>query len=249
MHFLRRISALVAFLIVGGFVALLVWSASGPDAGLEAQSSLSDGSDILVNTEPWLTFVPVEGSDVGLILYPGARVPPEAYAPVARRIARRGYTVIIPEMALGMAIFSSSIADDIMDARQEIDRWVIGGHSLGGAMATSFIENNPGAVEGLLMWAAYPAASVDISGEGIFVTAIAGTADGLVSFREVSEARDRMPLSYEIVPIEGGNHAQFGAYGDQKGDGEATIEPEEQWSLIVEASVRLLDRVRYGGSA
>ncbi len=117
---------------------------------------------------------------------------------------------------------------------------------LGGAMAVSFIENHPGSVRGLLLWAAYPAASADISDEDIFATAIAATADGLVSFREVSDARPRLPLSYEIVPIEGGNHAGFGAYGDQDGDGVATIERDDQWNLIVEASVRLLERVEFG---
>ena len=246
MPVLRRILALLAFVVVGVTLGLVVWSASGPEAEMMVTSALSDSTDVLVNTDPWLTFVPVDGADVGLILYPGARIPPEAYAPLARRIARRGYIVIVPAMPLGLPIFASGVAEDIIDARQEVDRWVIGGHSLGGAMAASFIDNHPGSVDGLLLWAAYPAASVDISDEPIFATAISGTADGLVSFREVSDARDRLPLSYEIVPIEGGNHAGFGAYGDQDGDGEATIDREDQWDLIVEATARLLDRVRFG---
>lgn len=226
-------------------MGLVVWSASGPDPEAITASALADGADVLVNPDPWLTFVPVEGAEVGLILYPGARIPPEAYAPLARRIARRGYMVVVPEMPVGLAVLGSGIAEDIIDAHQEVDRWVIGGHSLGGAMAVTFIDRHPGVVRGLLLWAAYPAASVNITDEDIFVTAIAGTADGLVSFREVSDARERLPLFYEIVPIEGGNHAGFGAYGEQKGDGEATMDREDQWDLIIEASVRLLERVEF----
>lgn len=245
MSVLIRISAFIAFVCVGVLIGLVAWSAAGPDPESIVAASLSDGSDVLVSTDPWLTFAPAGGSDVGLILYPGARVPPEAYAPLARRIARRGYTVVVPAMPLGLAVLGSGVAEDIIDARPEVDRWVIGGHSLGGAMATTFIDRHPGVVRGLLLWAAYPAASVDIGDEDIFVTAIAGTADGLVSFREVSDARARLPISYEIVPVEGGNHSGFGAYGEQKGDGEATMDREDQWDLVVEASVRLLERVRY----
>lgn len=245
MSVLFRISAFVAFVLAGAFLGLVVWSASGPDPESIVAASLSDGSDVLVSTEPWLTFTPVGGSDVGLILYPGARVPPEAYAPLARRIARRGYVVVVPGMPLGLAILGTGVAEDIMDARQEVDRWVIGGHSLGGAMAVTFIDRHPGVMSGLLLWAAYPAATTDIGDEDIFVTAIAGTADGLVSFREVSDARARLPVSYEIVPVEGGNHSGFGAYGEENGDGEPTMDREDQWDLIVEASVRLLERVRY----
>ncbi len=246
MPVLRRILALIAFVCVAVYLGLVVWAASGPEAEQEVSAALSDSTDVLVATDPWLTFVPVEGADVGLILYPGARIPPEAYAPLARRIARRGYTVVIPDMPLGLSIFSSGVAGKIIDARQEIDRWVIGGHSLGGAMAVAYIDNHPGSARGLLLWAAYPAASADISDEEIFATAISGTADGLVSLRDVNDARSRLPLSYEVVPIEGGNHAGFGAYGNQEGDGEATIDREDQWDLIVEASVRLLDRVKFG---
>lgn len=246
MLVVRRLLALVAFLAAGLLLGLVVWSASGPAPESVAMAALSDGTDVLVNKDPWLTFFPAEGADVGLVLYPGARIPPEAYAPLARRIAQRGYTVIVPAMPLGLSIFSPGVAEAIIDAHQEIDRWVVGGHSLGGAMAVSFIENHPGVVKGLLLWAAYPAASADISDEDIFATAIAATADGLVSFREVSDARSRLPLSYEIVPVEGGNHAGFGAYGDQDGDGVATLDRDDQWNLIVEASVRLLERVEFG---
>ncbi len=246
MQVVRRIGALIALLVVAGFLGLVVWAQSGPSPESVANGFLLDSANVLVDEEPWLTFRPEAQRSVGLILYPGARVEPESYAPIASRLARRGFLVVVPDMPLKLAIFGAGKATSIIEAFPEVDRWVLGGHSLGGAMAVSYIDNHPGEIDGLLLWAAYPAESADISDEDVFATAISGTADGLVSFEEVREARDRLPATYEIVPIQGGNHAGFGAYGPQDGDGEATIDRDEQWDLIVEASTRLLERVEVG---
>ncbi|UCG40025.1 MAG: alpha/beta hydrolase [Acidimicrobiia bacterium] len=243
MQVVRRIGALVGLLIVAAVLGLVVWAQSGPAPESVVNGFLQDSAAVLVDEDPWLAFRPAEPRSVGLILYPGGRVEPESYAPLANRMARRGFTVVVPDMPLKLAIFGSGRATAIIDAFPEVDRWVLGGHSLGGAMAVSYIDNHPGAIDGLLLWAAYPADSADISDEDLFATAISGTADGLVSFEEVSDARDRLPATYEIVPIQGGNHAGFGAYGPQDGDGEATVDRDDQWDLIVEASVRLLERV------
>ena len=45
-----------------------------------------------------------------------------------------------------------------------------------------------------------------------------------------------------IVIIEGGNHAQFGNYGKQKGDPDATISAEEQQTIAVNAIVEFIKR-------
>ena len=38
----------------------------------------------------------------------------------------------------------------------------------------------------------------------------------------------------EVVEIDGGNHAWFGNYGEQDGDGEATISHQEQQDITTE---------------
>ena len=53
------------------------------------------------------------------------------------------------------------------------------GHSLGGAMAANFVYTNPGLVDGLVLWAAYPASSNDLSSSEVRVVSISGTLDGL----------------------------------------------------------------------
>ncbi len=41
-----------------------------------------------------------------------------------------------------------------------------------------------------------------------------GTRDGLTSVDEIDESRSRLPSPTDFVAIDGGNHAQFGGYGD-----------------------------------
>jgi hypothetical protein len=40
--------------------------------------------------------------------------------------------------------------------------------------------------------------------------------------------------------MEGGNHAQFGDYGLQPGDGTASISPEAQWQQIISSTTAYL---------
>lgn len=245
MRIVSRLVALVVFLVVVAAGGLLLWSALGPGWGDAAEAALVPDAVVDVETEPYLAFEPTDGSDTGFVLYPGGRVEPEAYAPVARRIAEAGYLVVIPEMPLDFAIFAPSRAADVIETFPGIDRWVVGGHSLGGAMAAAFADLSV-EVDGIVLWAAYPAGSVDLSGRDLETIGVLGTADGLVSAAEVEGAAERMPASYVVVPIEGGNHAQFGDYGTQRGDGEATITPEAQWDLTADLTIDLLGRVTGG---
>jgi hypothetical protein len=44
-------------------------------------------------------------------------------------------------------------------------------------------------------------------------------------------AKNNLPSGAEFNIIKGGNHAGFGNYGPQKGDGKRTISREEQWRI------------------
>ena len=46
---------------------------------------------------------------------------------------------------------------------------------------------------------------------------------------------NKIGYTENVVEIEGGNHAQFGNYGPQKGDLPATISAEEQQAQAVDA--------------
>lgn len=241
MSRLRKWWWLLLLLPILGAAAFVIWAGTGPAPMPQALAALQPDDRVWVETEPWLIFQPAaEDPTSGLILYPGARVDPRAYAPAARDLAEEGHLVIIVPMPLNLAFFAPDRAAEVMAAFPGIENWAVGGHSLGGAMAANFARGNPLAVRGLVLWAAYPAASDDLSGYQLAASSIYGTRDGLATPDEIDASRPLLPPDTHWIPIEGGNHAQFGWYGPQSGDNEATISREEQQAQIVSATLQLL---------
>ena len=54
--------------------------------------------------------------------------------------------------------------------------------------------------------------------------------DGVLDRQKLDAGIQYLPAGAVIQVIPGGNHAQFGSYGPQKGDGTALISPAEQWA-------------------
>ena len=207
----------------------------------EALAALESDARVHVETAPWLVFRPVDQEPpVGLILYPGGRVDPRAYAPTARALAEEGHLVVIVPMPLNLAVFAPGRAAEVMAAFPGVENWAVGGHSLGGAMAANFAHGNPEAVRGLVLWAAYPAGSDALAGYQLAACSIFGTRDGLATPDKIDASRPLLPPDTQWTAIEGGNHAQFGWYGPQSGDNEAIISREEQQAQIVAATLQLL---------
>ncbi len=246
MNFLRRSrrrAILFALLPLIGVVAFgaLLWLGVPIGALMpEAETALQSDALVRVNRERWITFEPTDADNSsGFIFYPGGRVAPEAYAPLARALAEAGRLSVIVPMPLNLAILSPDAASDVITAFPSIERWVIGGHSLGGVMAARFAHNHRDRVYGLALLAAYAEAHVDLSGSNLAVAVIYGDRDGLVAIDEVEGSLERLPAATEATKIIGGNHAQFGWYGEQSGDLPAQISREEQRSLVVAAILRL----------
>jgi pimeloyl-ACP methyl ester carboxylesterase len=207
----------------------------------EALAALESDARVHVETAPWLVFRPAnQDPSVGLVLYPGGRVDPRAYAPTARALAEEGHLVVIVPMPLNLAFFAPGRAAEVMAAFPGIESWALGGHSLGGAMAANYAHGNPEAVRGLLLWAAYPGASDDLSDYQLAASSIYGTRDGLATPDKIDASRPLLPPDTGWTAVEGGNHAQFGWYGPQPGDDEATISREKQQAQIVAATLGLL---------
>ncbi len=225
---------IAVMLIVAGF---LTWALTPMGPMDEARDALRSDEDVLVTTDRWLVFEPrgVQ-TRTAFVFYPGARVDPRSYAPMARDIAAEGFLVVVVPMRLNLAIFSSGAASDVIDEYGHIDNWVVGGHSLGGAMAARYAYRN--VVDGLVMWAAYP--GDDLSGLEISALSIYGTRDGVSTVDDILGREDKMPTNTTWVPISGGNHAQFSWYGSQRGDNEAAISREEQQSVIVQETAGFL---------
>lgn len=239
---LRRIAigviiVIVAFVLYDRFASPYTVMADG-------QAALVSTDQVTVRTEPYLVFEPIgEQATAGLVFYVGARVPPAAYAPLARQIASQGYLVAIPTVPFNLAFFGQSKANEVFEDHPEIVSWAVGGHSLGGAMAASYADRTS-RVKGLLLLAAYPGSNTDLRQRaGMAVSIVYGSEDELATPEEVEGAAGRLSGDTEFVLIEGGNHAQFGWYGTQSGDGAATIPRIEQQAQVVEVAVDLMRRI------
>ncbi len=231
----------VLVLALGGFV---VWASGASQPMPEALAALQPDAQVKVETGQWIVFRPVMTEPtMGFIVYPGGRVDSRAYAPAARAIAAQGYLVVITPMPLNLAIFGVEKASDVIKVFPSIKRWAIGGHSLGGSMAASYINRHPQAIQGLVLWASYPADSDNLSSRSLAVTSIYGTRDGLATGDKIEKSRALLPSSTMWVKIEGGNHAQFGWYGLQAGDNQATLSRAAQQQQTVAATFELLRRV------
>ena len=244
--FLKRLLiglVLIFLLAIAGFV---IWGSTParPDASA-LQALESDDKVTISEGQYWLAFSPANRTpNTGLIFYPGGRVDYRAYSPLMREIANGGYSVFLVKMPLNLAVFGVNRADALIEAYPDITTWYIGGHSLGGAMAASYVYNNPVGMQGLVLWASYPAESNDLSGSGFPVLSIIANRDGLATLEKYKAAAQYLPTDTMWVEIDGGNHAQFGSYGPQNGDLEATISAEEQQRQIVYATLMFMSGIR-----
>ena len=164
-----------------------------------------------------------------MIFYPGAKVDEKAYSPLLHTLASLGIDCYLTKMPFHMAIFNINKANDVIK-NNKYDNYYLSGHSMGGAMAASYVSKTTYDIKGLVFFAAYSATDLKAK-EELNVLSIYGSNDGVLQMKKLEKGREYMPNSYSEIVIDGGNHAQFGSYGKQKGDKDATISPQEQLSI------------------
>ncbi len=241
---LRRTLGLIALLVLVIAAGVGAWSLQPQPLLPEAQASLGAKPDTAFKKvgESYEWMPPSMHYSVGLIVYPGARVLPAAYGPLAQRIAAQGYLVVVASMPLNLAVLDIDAANPIMADHPEVTRWAIAGHSLGGAMAAQYVGTPPGVMRGLALWAAYPPG--DISASGVAATSIFGTLDAGAAQMSSPDTRRKLPPYTVFVPIAGGNHEQMGWYTGQPNDPPATISRDDQQGQVAEATLAMLARVQ-----
>ena len=211
---------LIGFLLIGMSVYVLDYYRADGTVVSELKSD-----DVIVEATDYGWFFDGPAEDHALIFYPGGKVEETAYAPFLHKIAREGMDVCLVKMPFRLAIFGKDRARDVM-REYTYKNWYIGGHSLGGAMAANFAAGHE--VHGIILCAAYPIKTVDES-----MLLLYGSEDGVLNMDRVAEAGQYGEVMTYVIP--GGNHAQFGNYGVQDGDGAAEISAEEQQNEAVTA--------------
>ncbi|WP_415380420.1 alpha/beta hydrolase [Halosimplex sp. TS25] len=184
---------------------------------------------------------------LGLVFYPGGRVAPDAYLPTAAQVAERAnVTVVVPKMRANLAVFSQGRADAVVGGEPQVDRWVVGGHSLGGAMACRYAAANGDAADGLLLVGSY----CDRPVEETPTLAVLGTRDAVLDRDQFAANRENLPADHTVSRIDGMNHSQAGWYTGQRGGQPARIATAEAHRRLATAVTdwlcRDLDHCRNG---
>lgn len=242
---LRATGAWAGRAAVLALVATLLWlnpfayqSGGTAEAGAIIEVSVAEAPTAI-------TMTPSVGTPAkGLVFYPGARVEARAYVDLLKPAVDAGVLVVILKAPLNLSLLDGNQARGVMADHPEISSWTVGGHSLGGVTASSFALSNPD-VDGLLLYASYPLDSLR-DRAGLQVLSILGSEDGLSTPAKIDASRELLPPDTTFVEVQGGNHAFFGNYGAQPGDGNPTADRAAAQEQITDATVAFLTQRRAG---
>lgn len=233
-------NSLLCFIIIliTSFIAFFIWAKLTYKPTSIATNAMISNESVTITNDEFIVFTPNNLSPTkGLIFYPGAKVEPEAYTTLCKEIANEGFLVVIAPMTLDLAILSPNKADSIINEFNTIETWAISGHSLGGVMTSNYAGKND-KIKGVIFYASYPQGD-ELKNSNKKVLSIYGSLDGVANLENIKNAA--LPDDAEFIEIEGGNHGQFGSYGEQSKDNKATITEDEQIGLTAKYTVEFLN--------
>lgn len=183
-----------------------------------------DSKDLLIAEYESYTIYGNSICDTGIIFYPGGKVEAKAYLPLMEKLVEKGVCCVVVKMPCNLAFLDVNAGNKVRNQLTTVKEWYIAGHSLGGVAAATHVAKNEG-YKGLILLASYATQRL----ENIPVLLVLGENDQVLNRENYEKAKENL-ADYKEVLIEGGNHAYFGNYGEQKGDGCATISIADQWS-------------------
>ena len=201
-----------------------------------ALAALSSDESVSVTKTDYGWFFDGPSEDEALIFYPGGKVEETAYAPLLHRLSARGLDVCLVSMPLRLAVNGRNKALAVIE-QYDYQTWYIGGHSLGGVIGAVCAADHDGLFAGVIALAAYPAKPLSDDSQ---LLCIYGSEDRVLHMKVFEMSMNYAPENTSVHVIEGGNHAQFGNYGFQRGDGEALISAEDQQAQTVDLIMQSL---------
>ena len=228
---------IVGICLVAVLLALMIgWGVYVGDyysADETAVSAMAGSETVSVQKMDKMTVFSPENPTAGFLFYPGGKVESTAYAPLMLALAERDVLCVLIPMPCNLAVLNPNAAEGIQEQFPEIENWYIGGHSLGGSMAASYAAKHGEELGGLVLLAAY--ATADLTDSALDVLSLYGSEDGVLNMEKQENYRKNLPETTVEIVIPGGNHAGFGSYGAQDGDGEASISAAQQIQYTAEA--------------
>jgi hypothetical protein len=233
----------IAFLLVISFLGFYTWSQQTYEPSQTLYTLIN--KDEINYEKDWIIFNPTENNHIGIVVYPGAKVEPEAYSYYGKQLAKEGYLVAIPNVNLNFSLLDPNKAQEIMNNYTSIKKWIVGGHSLGGVSASKFAYDHPSEIDGVILLGSYPGETTDFSKIALPMLSIYAEKDGLSTIDKINETRHLLSTEAAMFEIKGGNHSQFGIYGKQKGDNQASISVKKQQDRMVTITSNWLEENNY----
>jgi hypothetical protein len=235
---IKKIVFITAVAAVICFAALYVYSSDYYRADSDAVAAFCTADTIKrEQCDGYTAFVP-QKANAGIIFYPGGKVEYTAYIPLMQALSEHGVTCVLVEMPFNLAVLDINAADSIQKEYPEIEDWYIGGHSLGGSMAASYVASHTDDYAGLVLLGAYSTA--DLSESNLAVLSVYGSEDKVMNRENYENNKSNLPTDFTEVVIDGGCHAFFGMYGAQDGDGTPAISNKDQIALTADAIVKMM---------
>lgn len=216
------VTIIVLFVLTAAFLGYCL-----PYYHAEGFPDVKSTNTVNIISEKHYTFYDGPGEKEALIFYPGAKVESKAYEALLYKLSEEGTDCFLVNMPLHIAIFGKNRANEIISS-YDYDDYIMAGHSLGGAMASSYAKAHEDKVNKIIFLASY--GTQDFSNdENLKILSIYGSNDKVIRKEAYNKAVSLYPENgFTEYVIKGGNHSGFSYYGPQKGDGEADISKEEQ---------------------
>ncbi|MDC0558837.1 alpha/beta hydrolase [Candidatus Izimaplasma bacterium] len=227
------IGILVVILVM--IVGLTVYSSTSYEALDEMHDEVSsiESTDVTrTEDNDEITFT-VDNPLMQIVFIPGGLVEPDSYEYLAYMLAKNGFNVTIAKAFFNLAILTPNYAKRFLS--EELDNVIIG-HSLGGVVASMVASNND-LVDQVILLGSYPIRDLTDK-EVLIITAEHDLGMDQESFDDSLELVSEDTIVFDIV---GGNHAQFGWYGPQKGDGEAEIDTLVQQGIVLQKILEFIE--------
>lgn len=237
--FITTSSVLIALLIIFGSCAIYLGDYYRADERAISAFNTYENINVTISDNGNVILMP-QNATRGFIFYPGGKVEHRAYEPLLFELAREGFLCVLVKMPFNLAVFDINAADGIQEQYPEIDEWYIGGHSLGGSMAASYLEKNADDYKALILLGSYSTA--DLTATELDVLSIYGSEDQVINLEKYEANKSNLPKHFTEIVIEGGCHAYFGMYGAQDGDGTPTISNAEQIRITAKAIMDMTEQ-------
>ena len=226
-----KIAIIIVFILIACFAIFYVNDYYHADKIAIDSLNANDNVSVVKTSNGLLLDGP--GNDTALIFYPGAKIEYTAYAPMFKDLSEKGIDCYLVEMPFNLAILGQNSADEIIDSGN-YSHYFISGHSLGGAMAASYV-NSTNKTDGLILFASYSTCKIEKP-----VLSIYGSEDKVLNKEKYLDSINFIEDNLTEIEIKGANHAQFAYYGNQSGDGVANISASSQQKQSASAIIEFI---------